>query len=775
VCRFAEYSRRVSGMWIVFLAALALTAVYFGEVSVARQHPVQAAPTLTPGFSLPGGYYDRDIQLEMDAPFLDGKRCEIVFTTDGITPTLASGTVYTRPILLRTATKAVTVIRARAVLPNGSLGPVVSASYLVGVPATLPIMSLIVAPDDLWDPERGIHANPQQRGDAWERPVDITYVDKNRDSGFQISGGIRIHGLENRESAKKSFRLYFRQEYGAARLEYPLFVDDSGVCSHVCSFKRLVLHSGGQDVPAPFPGIRQNWTLIRNQLTDRLALQIGGYASRSQPTLLFINGEPWGIYQIRERLDRYFLADHFGVLDADLIKAPEFEPGESIPMGDSEHWDHLLRFVETHDLSDPTHYAYIQSQVDIANLIDYTILQIYIANTDWPHHNVEQFRPRVQGGRWHWLFWDSDHGFAAYPMPPRCRVDSDMIRHILSFNHFRTGGRDLLLLRKLLENPVFFERFLSRTADLLNTTLVPQSVIAHIDALAAELEPDIAHESVRWPGGMDWASNIQELRDFAYGRPDFVRQHIVRNFGLQGTIQLTFDSPGDGAGYLSVNGTLVQDLPWQGAYFHGTHVRIIAVPAPGYRFAGWSPADLAQAPAITLTVSAAQTIAPRFERIDERVPRAGDVVFADRSDSAQETWFELSVVRSGGVDLSGWRITDNDTKTATDEGSLVFADIPSLARVPRGTTIRVVVTWLPPERPRDDLYIQDRQLVLYVGNDSLDTSIDPGFSLGPDDNLVLLAPGPTKAFTDDRGIAFSANGSAVTPASFGVLSDGVLP
>jgi hypothetical protein len=124
-------------------------------------------------------------------------------------------------------------------------------------------------------------------------------------------------------------------------------------------------------------------------------------------------------------------------------------------------------------------------------------------------------------------------------------------------------------------------------------------------------------------------------------------------------------------------------------------------------------------------------------------------------------------------------VTDNDTKTATDEGSLIFGEHPAFARVPRGTTIRIVVTQTVAQAgaslPEDDLSTWDRHMVLHAGNGHLDAEIDPGFNLGPDDNLVLLAPGPTEAFGDDQGIAFVAEGSGVTPASFGVLVDGVWP
>ncbi len=775
-----KHQKLMPHLWIILLTGVALATVCLIDEFYAHRSPADASPTLDLVFSPAGGYYDRDIQLRI-SPLPPSAK--VIFTVDGSVPTYTVGTVYTQPIHLSADLPAVTVIRARAVLPGGESGPVVSASYFVGVPAELPLMSLIIDPDDLWDPERGIYANPYERGDAWERPVDITYVDRDRRSGFHIPAGVRIHGHHSRGFDKKSLRLYFRREYGIGRLEYPLFAD-----SDVQSFKRLVLHNGGHDCPsAP----RWNATLMRNQLASSLALQLGVYTTYSQPVLVFINGEPWGIYHIRERIDDHFLADHYDIQEADLLESPEHPLERETLMGDRENWDHLLRFVETHDLADPGNYAYIQSQVDVANFIDYHILQIYAANVDWPHRNVHQFRPRVQGGQWHWILWDSDHSFGLTPLG--LPVESDFITRILDQDDPETGGRDVLLLRKLLENPTFLGRFLSRTADLLNTTLAPQSVIAHIDALAAELEPDIAYETMRWPRSGYWESHVQELRDFARRRPDFVRQHFVERFHLGGTVPLTFNPPASGFGTVAVNGILLRDLPWQGIYFQGVPVQIIAAPAPGYRFAGWDSPDLPQTATITLTGHTAWTLTPRFEALGSDAPQPGDVVFNGWQEGrlrgcptlADAQWLELRVMRSGGVDLRGWRVTDNDAKAATDEGSLIFADDTAFAHVPRGTTIRVIVTRMDTalpvslagscEAPQDDLSTWDRRMVLYVGNGNLDVQADPGFNLGPTDNIVLLAPGPTRAFSDDVGIAFVSASTAVTPVSFGVLTDGVLP
>ena len=755
-------------LWIVLITMLALAAVSVG--GLVRQARAEATPaasgaTTTPAFSVAGGYYDRDVLLEISAP---DPSARVLFTLDGSTPTRANASVYARPIRLSASTPAVTVVRARAVWPDDRLGPMASASYFVGVEAALPMMSLIVDPDDLWDGERGIYANPQERGVEWERPVDVSLVDRDRRSGFHLSAGLRFLGHGTRDFAKKAFRLYFRQEYGVSRLAYPLYPG-----SQVDTFKRLVLHNSGQDRPV-FP--HTNWTHLRNPLATELVYQLGGLATHTRPVLLFINGELWGIYQLRERLDRIFLADHYGVEEADFLEAPDV-PGQSeIIMGDRSEWDRLLGYLEGHDLADPASYAYVESQVDIGNFLDYNILQIYTSNDDWPHQNVHQFRPRVQGGRWQWMFWDNDRGFAAEPVG---RVDANIIAPLLEHDNEYTRGRDVLLVRKLLGNPGFREWFLSRTADLLNTVLAPSSVIEQIDALAAELEPDIAYEASRWSVTSNWAASVEVLRDFARRRPDFVRQHMIESLGLAGTATLTFEPPSSGSGSIAINGTLPVGLPWQGVYFLGIPIEVAAVPAPGYRFAGWEPSDLPQASAITWTVDGPRTFAPRFERIDADAPRPGDVIFAGHSMGAgshlEDDWFELEVARPGGVDLRGWRVTDNDTKTATDEGSLVLSDHPAYARVPRGTTIRIIVRREKGEQlPPDDLDARDRQMTLYVGNGNLDTSVDPGFNLGGGDNLVLLAPGPTEAFDDDRGIAFAANSPAVTPATFGILEDGVI-
>jgi len=217
------------------------------------------------------------------------------------------------------------------------------------------------------------------------------------------------------------------------------------------------------------------------------------------------------------------------------------------------------------------------------------------------------------------------------------------------------------------------------------------------------------------------------------------------------------------------------------------------VPAPGYVFAGWADgSDVSYTSLLTLTTDGPHNVTARFAPVAKDAPglRPNDVIINEYwindngtrynsvgGDPIEGDWVELLVTRPDTIDLRGWRITDNDSKTATSEGSIILPTLETLAAVPRNTAILIIATQSNTNAarfPLDDLDPNDGQMVLYVGNGHLDISTDPGFSIGTgDDNMALLAPGPGGGFADDIGVDFVAESDAVTPLSFGVLADGV--
>ncbi len=661
----------------------------------------------------------------------------MLFTLDGRLPTPQNAIRYDAPISLSADQPQVVVVRAMVETVAGTSlrqsGPVVSHSFFLNIPATMPLLSLIIEPDDFWGEERGIYVNFEGHGQAWERAVDLVYVDADRQSGFHVPAGARIHGRGSRPLEKKSLRLYFRQEYGASRLEYPLFA-----ASDVQSFKRLVVHNGGQDEA----NFHVNWTHMRNQIAANLAHAIGSNATHSQPALVFINGESWGIYQIRERLDEYFLADHYALETADMLDTPEeLVRTDHIVLGSRQHWDEMMAFVLTNDLTDPENYAYLGTQMDIANYIDYNLIQMYIANDDWPSHNMRVFRSQASGGRWQWLFWDTDRSFAFGPGAGP--AEKDMMAHVL-INEPSATGRQVILLQKLWENQSFRNVFLVRLGMLLNFELSTEQVLAQVDGLAAQLAEDIQWETARWQTDKDaWVVHVEQLRDFARRRPALMRQHVRQAFELPSMVRLQLQP--------SLNGVIVLedqvvDEEWAGQFFAGSIVQITAVPAPHFQFMGWQELD--GPVSLDLGLVEDQTLTPIFEPIADEVARVGDVVIT----AVTPDFVELQTNRT--VDLRGWRLTDNDTIAGTGEGSLIFADDPALAEVVAGSLLQI--RW-------DDVTGIDGTIVLTERNGRLEGQTDAGFQFGEADALILLAPGKTAVFADDVPIvAFTAQ-SNITP------------
>src|ERR1051326_8144010 len=136
-----------------------------------------------------------------------------------------------------------------------------------------------------------------RRGSNSERAVHIELFEKEG-KGFSAPAGVRINGNATRRYGQKSLRVTFSKKYGREGLEYPLFIGDSSQVYHC-----FILRNSGND---------WNKTLFRDSFMQ--SLMAGGFADiqRSRPCIVFINGEYWGIHDIRERLDENYVAGAYG-------------------------------------------------------------------------------------------------------------------------------------------------------------------------------------------------------------------------------------------------------------------------------------------------------------------------------------------------------------------------------------------------------------------------------------------------------------------------------
>lgn len=263
-----------------------------------------------------------------------------------------------------------------------------------------PILSVVLPPEALFDPETGIHEYPKEEGVEWERAASLEWFSRADTEGFTEGCGIRIQGGAGRlpeRISKKSFRVLFKSDYGDTKLRYPVYGDG------VAEFDSLVLRGRYNRSWHYWDAAqREKAMYLREQYTTDLMRDMGHLAPRGRVAHLFLNGMYWGIYLVEERPEGDYLAQHLGGDEADY---DALNSGALVD-GDEEGWNTLVAAVAQGFASDED-WSWAQTHVDLVNLADYVLLQTFMGNIDWPEKNYYVGRLR-DGGQWLWFMWDAE-------------------------------------------------------------------------------------------------------------------------------------------------------------------------------------------------------------------------------------------------------------------------------------------------------------------------------------------------------------------------------
>ncbi|MFC1537853.1 CotH kinase family protein [Candidatus Latescibacterota bacterium] len=561
--------------------------------------------------SLPGGFYDSPIMLELST---DAENAEIRYTIDGSYPSDTS-TLYSSAIPIDTTT----VIRARVFEGNLFPGPINTHTYFIDMTTTLPVISLSTNPDNFFDDDIGIYVKGNSEkilegayplsgnfNEDWERPIHIEFFKPDGGFGFCIDGGVKISGLLIRAFAQKSLALFARPKYGYNKINYQLFPD-----MPITDFKSFTLRNGGNEKnPTRFKDALCQ-SLLRNTNIDIMAFC---------PVKVFVNGVYWGHYNIREKQNEDYLAAHHSI-DSNNVDMLEFIPEINVIEGDSLHFKAMFDYMDNHDMNNPTNYEYITTQMDIENFINYNVTQIYLNNTNWVTHNVKQWRPKTSNGKWRWMLCDLDWTMGIESL-------DDPVNNSLLGTLIRLDGRYKYptFFNNLLENEHFKQTLINRFADHMNTIFIPDTVIEKVNEIKSLLEPEIQEHIERWKyyqtGVWEiinsteiWYNNITELKEFAERRPDIMRNQLIEQFGLSGTANVNLSVSSPDAGKIKINSIIPENLPWNGIYFNDVPIQLTAIPNLGYRFAGWTGAELADSISATITLIGDISVTAVFEKI----------------------------------------------------------------------------------------------------------------------------------------------------------------
>ncbi len=606
--------------------------------------------TDNPIVTIPPGFYQGLVNV-MVQPGAGGGT--IYYTLDGSEPTEQS-TLYTNPILI-SSTK---VLRVKAFNPGMIPSRTVTNTYLLNFSSQLPVFSLSTNPENFFDEETGIYSTGDSAETSfpyfganfwkdWEKPVHVEYFENDgTNNGFSMDAGIQIFGAWSRGFPQKSLAVFARGRYGYSSIQYKLFPE-----LPFTEYQSFVLRNSGND---------WNYTMFRDGLMTNIVDGVGIDKQAFKPTVVFLNGEYWGIHNLREKVNEHFLAQHhnFHPDSLDILE----NNGELI-QGDSTDYLSLVNFIQNNSLANNTNYEFVKTKIDVDNFIKYQIAQIYFANTDWPGNNIKFWRNHANG-KWRWILYDTDFGFGLF--------NPDEYRHnTLEFATEPNGPNwpnppwSTLFLRKLLENQSFKNDFINYFSDFYNSVFKATEVVEKINHYKSLIENEIPRQIQRWNtfNLNQWLNNVQKLRDFANQRLFYMQLHFIQKFGLTGVAPVTLVNSDTAMGKIKINSLLIDKPNWTGSYFYGIPVKIIAQPKPGYRFVKWEGSNNTNLDTLIVSLNSAYNLTAIFG-VDSNYTEPNIVINEINYNSSPsfdtEDWIELYNNSGRDIDISGWIFKDSD-------------------------------------------------------------------------------------------------------------------
>ncbi len=459
---------------------------------------VPRAPTV----SSPRGHYDAPFTLTLAAR----GGGEIYLTTDGTPPAATAALRYSAPL----AIAHTTTVRALAVYPDVAVATdEITHTYLFldEVIAAPPMRPRITA-DPVYGPlmRPALQAYPSIFLSA---PTALNATDKvavavefydpsGAEPGFSITAGARLVGSHSLAAyPKNNIRLHFEAPFGPSKLRYPIFDGCCAVPGHVPArvFDELTLRSGSHDSVFYLGARGQPWgngQYVRNRFMQETQRRMGQLSTDGRFVQVFINGAYAGHFDLQERPNASFMAEHLGG-DKDA-----YADVNGAVLGDLDVWAAVKASTAS--------WATASAWIDIDDLIDYQLLQ-YVAGNDWDwltHQNWLAAGPRAApppgGARWRFFAWDSDITF----LDPRVDVTdpAGLARTGLPIDP--PDG----VFTALRAFPEFRARVAARAALHFGAggALTDQAMRTAYAEVASRVELSLVAESARWGdyANLDW-------------------------------------------------------------------------------------------------------------------------------------------------------------------------------------------------------------------------------------------------------------------------------
>jgi len=618
---------------------------YFADPTptASNSEPGEEEVLPAPFSNITGGFYTQPVMMALYSTITGST---LYYTTDCTEPD-TSDLLYQGPFEI----SSTTIIRARAVKENAVDSPVLTISVLMeGLDFDNPVISLVAEPDALYG-EAGLISDKNR---LIEVSASMEYIE-NGTALFSSGTGIQLHSPKT--SIPYSLNLLARTRYGNSWFDYPFFQNRGPD-----KFKKLILrNSGNDDINRAITN-----THFRDPLIQTLALKSNKnpMISESRPVNVFLNGDYYCLYNLREKADESYIETHAGVTDNYDFIEREFGYISNIHIveGSYDSWAELLSFVDTiGNLSLDEDFRMLEQMVDLQNFTDYWITEVFAGNYDWLSNNVLFWKP--ENGIWKWIYWDTDHGLGL-----KYNNYGDVSWNTLSWSltfsdRAWSNGYNNILIRNLLQNENYRAFFINRFTQLLNTSFSYKNTIPVLDSMVALYQNDIAIHADKWGRSMsDWENACSIVEDYLRRRPDTVFNHIRDFFGLQDPVPVNIRVEPPGAGTISFSGVEVSDRPLYGKFFPGMKYQLHFEILPGYTLDKFEPfKDILDPIEFQLTDS--MEIIAYCLPSDHSFPIQLSEVYSNNHENYDAgDWLEFYYYGSETIDLDNWYITGDDDR-----------------------------------------------------------------------------------------------------------------
>ena len=513
------------------------------------------------------------------------------------------------------------IVRAVSKNEKGEFSQVISKTYFVTNEdlykyEDTTVISLVTNPENLFSPDFGIYVtgtmyqewknsdeyDPEQKlwdknskcnfymkGSDWEREAFFTIFEKG-EIVLQQNVGIRIKGGATRNYPAKSFNIYARKKYGKSSIETDILKDNYDINGNlITSYKGLTIRS-------IYDNSRIRDIIGRDIFNSRKGLTY----TNMKFSVLFLNGEYWGLYILQERLSDDFIEKNYLIPSDNVVLAKDNE----IEDGPEEEYNKFKEFCleySNKDLTDEKIYKDIKNFIDINSLIELFATGIYVGNNDWPGKNDGEWKnigEKIEGneysdGKWRFMIYDLDYSMNSYS------VSTDSFSHAQS--RINRAEINPLFLSLLKNNTDFQHRFVNTYCDYVNEVYNPEKVNKILEKYKEDFFELVPNTLLRWGRSnfksklegfanskSNYLKDIDSIANFYENRPNYTLQHMKNFIGLKGNVvDLTIEIKGKGK--IQIN-SIIPDIKngiWTGKYFSRIPITIKAIPQAGYNFRRW--------------------------------------------------------------------------------------------------------------------------------------------------------------------------------------------